>query len=70
MLIGKRVRGKLTNSCERGSHWIAPYSINCSLYDVIDREAARSLYALVRESCTLKEFITEYLCGVDPVDSD
>ena len=44
-----------------------------------DREVARSLNALVRESralfgdCdshALTEFVTEYLCGDDPIDSD
>ena len=44
-----------------------------------DREVAHSLNALVREiralfgncdSHTLTEFVTEYLCRDDPIDSD
>lgn len=44
-----------------------------------DREVARSLNALVRESHTLfgshdshalTELVTDYFCGDDPVDSD
>ena len=44
-----------------------------------DREVARALNNLVRESRTLfgscdshalSEFVSEYLCGDDPIDSD
>ena len=44
-----------------------------------DREVARALNSLVREgralfgSCdshTLSDFVTEYLCGDNPIDSD
>ena len=78
--MGSARAGKPTCTCRRDSRLIAlllfgPASLTMSN----DREVARALNNLVRESRALfggsdshalSEFVTEYLCGDDPVDSD
>ena len=71
--------GKPTCTCRQDSRLINLLFGPASLTMSNDREVARALNNLVRESRALfggsdshalSEFVTEYLCGDDPVDSD